>query len=1016
MPKSKNFNSASRVDAEQIEKQPTKQVDAPASRFQDSQQVSNTDEALKMNTPESGFIKKNVKPTGSVLKQEVASEILSAKSAGAPVSSPSAYGLKSLAFSGDTGTLLGDASGTPIMDQSTQGKRRVDKRLSDINKDINYLASEQVAVEYQNVPPLAASEDTVGYNGNPKNISARSQKKTGLTSAELLFDRSVDFISKDEFVFTSGQVVKQKGVVYDDYPTTTYVNGDFVDVNGVELNGWHKEGFEATRGNYAPEYIEVGVKRSNDGVGFISKFKVHEADFSCNNEGVDTVNRASTNHKIDMNRAELARQTIDADAGSPTADHFNPLGRSVDQPTRTLMYLQDIENSTGATLFTAYKFANKAKMHFLKRAVKDGQDLVAPAIDALYGHLCGYNSRIQLMDSFKSTPSFHSPLFNVDGMKAGSAALLIAMTDSTSKYTTKADVITQPRGLKLHLQTADNNLNPFRAKKEFISALNSIDVYSTIDRGYDPMSAVCITDNVRLVYPYSLAKALEFTRTTPGARTYQSKLFTYYYSAGSGSNTYFVKCADPVLNGVAYFLDLYADKLADIFDAKAGGNEIIFRIPTVHSTTHFSLWDYMLCAAAPYIIYERTNTMKDILDYEQFYKYPLLGNVEIMHADPLNCVNYTMNRVSSIIDPGTMKPSSAIRWMWPEKFSNLGTHLMLPHYFSEDSYNYTSIGDTAALVDNGSRAISTPVIRSGVKLGFLDDYFNQTAKDNMLCMDIMVRTPFFNASTPFKGVIYKYSQNAEGIPTILKSALGAYTYADYHKTPRQLGWIMPAFADECCVATVNDSFNGVIKSTGTDFLATSYRVLMYKGIYSAGEVITQILHNGAVNVNRAQAFTQYWTMRRAIQGEKYIGTGFDLPLSIGDGFKDGAAVTNITKFQPYTKAEYVLDANEIEGKYDATNVYGGTPLLSLHRVLWPLVQKLPFILNPFDDAVEQTVVVDPFGYAYIFNLAGFMSADYNEEDYNRQNEVQQQGYGYVSDPMVAQSPMFKDADKTSFNF
>lgn len=1008
MPKSYNKNSASRVDAEMNEKQPTMNVDAPSSRFQDRQQVSNTEDATKMETPDSGFVKKKLEVGGSALRQEVASEIINAKSAGAPVMSPSTYGLKSLPFSGDTGTLLGDASGTPIMDKSAQGKTRVDKRLSDVNKDINYLASEQVAVAYQNVPPLAASEDTVGYNGTPKNIAVRSQKKSGLTSAEILFDRSLDFIEKDEFVFATGQVVKQEGVSYDDYPTKSFEYGKFETADGIELEDWHETTFSATRGNYAPNAIKVKVKRNSPtDVPYISSFEVIEDDFSCNNEDVATVNRASTNHKIDMNRAELARQTIDSDAGSPTSEHYNPLGRSVAQPTRTLAYLQDLENSTGATLFTAYKFANKAKMHYLKRTAKDGQDLVLPAIDALYGHLVGVNSRNELDRTFTADEGV---FFNKAGMAAGSAALMIALFDSLRKYNTKADIVTQPRGLKMHLQTADNNLNPFRAKKEFISALNSIDVYSTIDRGYDAMSSVCITDNVRLVYPFSWRNMLKFTRTAPGARTYQSKVFTYYYAAGSGSNSYYIKCADPVLNGVAYFLDMHAVKLFEALKPKnSNENEFELTIPTVHSTTHFSLWDLILCASAPYIIYERTNTMKDILDYEMFYKYPLQGNVEIMHADPLNCVNYTMARETGIITPGVMKPSSAIRWMWPEKFSNLGTHYLLPFYFSEDSYTKTEIGSIPALLDNGSRSISTPVIRSGVRLSYTDDYWNMSAKDNMLCMDIMVRAPFFKSGETFKGVIYKYSQQAEGIPTMLKSGVNEFTYADYHRTPRQLGWFMPAMSNECCIATAKTFGSAVLNSTGTDMCSSSFRAIMYKGIFNDNETINSILDKGSVNVNRAQAFTQYWIMRRAITGTGNTGVGFDLPLSLGDGFSNGSLVTDYTKFNPYIKSKYSLDENTVEGQFTDSNRYTGTPVVSLHRILWPLIQKMPFVISPFDDATDTGTVVDPFGYAYIFNLAGFMAADYNEEDYNRQNEVQHQGYGFTVDPMVAKSPVFKDA-------
>lgn len=1010
----KQKQGKTRANAEATENLPTSHVDAPAERFQNEQQAAPMSETTT-SVDITPFKRKVIKSKGPTLKTEVASEIITGKSAGGPgsVSSPSAFGLKEISFSGDTGSLLGNASGTPSMGQDYQGKTRIDKRLSDANKDINYNASEQVLVEYDNVPPLAASESTVGYNGNPKNVAARSQKKSGFSSAEMLYDRSLDLVEKDAFLFSSGQVVKQENVAYDDYPTITY-NDDM-----------EQEAFTAERGNYSPREIKVTLKKVN-GRGMVTGFAVLEDDLSTNAEEDQVVNQSATNHLIDMNRAELARQTIDAEAGSPTSQHFNPLGRSVSQPTATVAYLQDIENVMGAEVFAAYKFANKARGHYLNRTAKDGQDLIGPALDALYGHLAGATD----VDELKEAINFDGSFFSTSGMKKGSAAVMIPLFDSIGKYKTKADIVNQPRGLKMHLQTADNNIDPFRCKKEFVAALNSVDSYSTIDHEYDGMQPVFITDNVRLIHPYSWAEALAFTRDKDGVKTYTSKAFRYYYSAGSGLNSYLVTVGEPILNGVAYFLDLHAAELykaiatKDEFD---DGDAVELSIPVVHSTTHFSLWDLLVCASTPYIIYERTNALKDILDFEMFYSYPLQGNVRIADANPLNAVNYGTLSPYAEIPIKTMAPSSAIRWRYPESLIKMDGYTMLPYYFNERAIDWVSTtpGD-ASFKQNLSCEYTTPVVRSGMKLAGLDEFFGMEVKDQLLITDRFVRIPGFNVDDAIKGSVYKYGQDSDGIPCIYNDALTGKTVLDYYATPRLLGWYFDAPARVCQVYFRNGAKAALgnlaaMNTLGLNLMMPSYRAVEYKGIYASGEkIVNTSLDVGSVNVNRAQAFTQVWGMKWA--GSSVKSKYFDLTLAINDtiSFNDELSdnprfitLTEKSQFSPFTYGPYSV-STENGVRVAANSAYrvdiDDRPIVySPHVMLWTLLQKLPFIINPFENSNVESPSADPFGVAYIFGLAGFMSANYDEEIFNRINKAQNDGYGYTADPMTSASPIFKDA-------
>lgn len=998
-------------------------VDAPKSRFQDTQQVNDAASANKAETPEVSFIKKPAGVKGSQLKQEIASAVVSSSSSGgrsgsnSEIGSPAKYGLKSLTYSGDTGTILGNASDTPVMGQSNQGKTRVDKRLSDPNKDINYIASEQIVVEYENVKPLAGNDSTVGYNGNPKNTSARSQKTSGGSSAELLFDRSLDFIEDDAFIFAHGQVVKQKDVQYDDYPTKTSYSAGSLQKAPVDIT--------LTRGNFAPRNIKIGVSVDSNDRAYISSFEVEEDDLSANNESYKTVNDASANEKIFINKSELARQRIDSKCGSPSQDHFNPLGRSVEEPTATVGYLRDVEATTGATLFAAYKFANKARAYYLMRTMKDGQDLEGPAIDAMYGHLMTSLSRDDMMASYKakwSTEQNKSPLISKAGMAAGSAAILLPLFDSPSKYKTKADIITQPRGFKLHYQTADNNINPFRVERNFVAALNSVDVFSTIDRGYDPMSSICCTDGVRLVYPYSWNKALKFTRSAAGQpRVYNDELFAYVYSAGNGLNQYAVKVADPVLNGLAYFAEMHANELADALGAQKGRGEVIWNIPTVHYGCHFGLWDLLLCAISPYVVYERTNSLKDILDYEVNFEYPF-DLVTIGDANPMNAVNYVNIDSLSPLTSKTMLPSSAIRWCFPEIMRPVGDQaFMLPYYFSENDYAPQGTDAThLSLKATGAKSFTTPVIRAGVRLAYLDDFFNMETKDAQLCLDRLVRVPLAKAANPgpdlglLEGVVYKYSQDAEGIPVVTNASAITVRLQDYLATPRQLGWFMPAPAGTCRrdakfqnEATKNDIFAPPCVAAGTfnigksgTMVAPATRAKMYKGLNTVAPA--KQLGDGSVVINRSQSFTQKWYLNTASGNKSDL---FDLPLSIASMVTgSNGAVTGVRASEQFTP--FIFASYEDKG---ALNVYDKIKLFSIHHTIWPLIQKLPFVINPFDVGVENGGYVDPFSFAYCFGLAGFMAADYAEEVYNRTNQIMNQGFGFTVDPFVKDSPVFKDA-------
>lgn len=982
-------------------------VKVPDNRFQATQETTLTEGANATVTPDNSYSISENAVSGSALKQEVAATVVKrGKGAGGGVDSlvnPVTFGLREGQYTGDSGVYLGTASGTPALNNDRQGGSRVDKKLSDANRDINLNASEQYATFFMEEPALREQKGTVGRNGNPSNVAVRSQKKTGFTPAEPLFDRSLDEIRQDAFIFTTGQVNKAQGTNYEDYPTISY---DIVVDNGIRR--FDKVDFEQERGNYSPRFIKVTLKKDSEGTpAYVSKFQVITDDFT-HHDGINyhDIEDAASHARMDINAAEIARQNVDGKHGSPDSDRYSPLGRSVDQPSRTMMYLRDIEMNTGAVMAACLRFANKSRAYYLSRTGKDGQELVTPALDALYGHLFPAASAQDLQGFLGNRPD-NQPFMSYIGCRRGSAYTLIRCFDSGSKYKTKADIVNQPRGLKLCLQTGMNNHAPLRAKSDFIKALNAIDVFSTIDRGYDPSSVVFSTDGVRYVMPYDWASSLEYSRTAWNApKVYQSKVFTYAYMAGDGNQRYYVKVGEPILNGIAWFIEQHKSAIYDAIGNK--DSEFDWYIPVVSYGNHFSLFDLMVSASAAYIEYERTNSLKDIIDLDTWGDYPFPDLKTISKSDILNPTNYGTISDVERLSVKEMSPAVAIRWMYPELFYDVGHGYMAPWYFNQADFCFNNTGNDPSFTANGKHSFTTPTVRSGVRSAYLDDFFGMDPRDVLFSLDRLVHIPGYPYGSTIPGGFYKYSQNSDGIPVIHTSGLEAITCHRVYKAPRQLGWIMPAFAGSCRVIGTYDglvnyensfSVDGDIRNKNTSFMAR-----MYKAIPGTDPTYNGILGGVSQNVDRGQSFSQTW-YDYYTTGDFTVHPEFDIMLSAAQGFNaNGASILNRTMFKPFVHADYTGTDNT-GAPHNQFN--GGNSLISTMRLYWARIQKLPFVINPFDDADSTTSFVDPFDFAYLFGLAGFYAANYDEELQNRESQIMAEQFAFVSDPYIEHSPLFK---------
>lgn len=466
-------NSNSRIEAENKEDLEVKSNELPDNRVQTSQQVQPTSEALNTKTPNSGFEIKPQKSKGSRLKQEAIADVLSG-------SGDSGMGIAASGkhVSGTGAGILTANNSTPIADK-VRDRTRPGKKLDRIATKLNYTPSEQALVAMDESKPLADAADTdQGYNGTYRNEYAKTQKRSGAVPGDLLFQRSVDLITKDQLYFAEGQIVLPSVADATNYtPSKTYAG-----------NGLYKP-YQVHIGDFIHRALHAKV--DEDGKVRYLAFDVD--DITCVVGDSDLANKSSAARLTLSNRAELDRIAMDAKAGDEKADIWTPLARAVNEPTKTAYLLSMIEAQTGLYPYVAYSKAMTNFAFQLNRAPKDGQDIVTPAVEEVMGSIQYANTSTNFTDRNPSLRDCFGDYTN------GNPLLMVAAYDSEAKFNNKADLLLQPRGWRMHLQTADNNINALRIPQQFVNVFADQEVFSTIGRDYDPLLPICMTDKAGII-------------------------------------------------------------------------------------------------------------------------------------------------------------------------------------------------------------------------------------------------------------------------------------------------------------------------------------------------------------------------------------------------------------------------------------------------------------------------------------------------------------------------------------
>jgi hypothetical protein len=485
-----------------------------------------------------------------------------------------------------------------------------------------------------------------------------------------------------------------------------------------------------------------------------------------------------------------------------------------------------------------------------------------------------------------------------------------------------------------------------------------------------------------------------------------------YYIYADLRNHYNVKVAHPLLEGFDKYLEEgIGAKYYSLIQVKASEKVKlpVININTVHSTMYFSLWSIMLCAATPWIIKERINSFRDILYYEKNVEYPFSSTlIGIKDVTTKSYMNFGFINYDTELEVKRMTPAAAIPWMLPELYQQVGyasseSQVLMPWYTNQ--VEIRNLGGSYTFDDDAS-AMSFPSIRSGVRFGALDNLYGMTEKDVRLSLD---KIASFKNLSPTLGSshTYKYSSVGDG-QLILSVDPDNMTAADILKLPRELGFFVTA-----PYGTLTPNYNHA-RNFGQSVLGTSsFRAYYWFGAnpVTTGDSGTQsILASISINVNRAQNFTQTWYCVLASGTIPAVDHGFF--LSASQAFSaSGALQTGRTAFYPFATL-----ADNVNGAY-STNM---NKVRSFQKIYWTRIQKLPFIISPFDGiAIDNTatpnsvVLNDPYDFLYFFGLGGFRASDFRESVYNREKQIVNQGILFVADPWVIESPIFKEGSVTS---
>lgn len=920
---------------------------------------------------------------------------------------------------GDGSSLVGDTTSNQIVEEAHQPRGRFNKKIDLPVKDVNSIVAEQVEVTEQTAPDLVNSrEETEGRADRVLNDNARLQKASGTQAAERSFVRSLDEILRDELIFTHGQSITMHDRGFLEAPKKySYANakGKILEANrDVFPNSTVKRPKGMVRGNYVPRELRVTLKEI-DGRIVISDmdYEVDDHSIVLPHNQHEILDNSATHARIHGNYSELKRQNMEDVASDETQVGFTPLARAINEPTANLGLLKDIDLDIGNTVFIAHRKISEALSYQINRTSKDGDHLMSPIREAVLGAI-SKETRSTVFENHNLN------VFDTTFMQQGASSLMIAINDSVRKYVSKGVFLNlKAKSFAQYLQVAEVNAPNFRANSLFVDTVNKQQVFSTIDKDYDPLAPVFITDNLLTAHPYDFNDFINVkgrkTNLEPNERQWG---MGYNYHTGTFTNR-LTRVEHPLVSGIYDWFVEHGGRLFESLKSKKDDKEVKLVVPIGYSTTKLNLWSLIVLAATEQISRQRLVTMREIFMYQSGHGYPFEDiSVELKTIFNSSPLNYTSSGIDSPLKVSRMDQTRAITWTMPELFhpyDEMGDDIfrfISPFYFNEESFDFNEDGTWS--FNPRKNFYSFPIVRSGVTTEALDKFTKMEPKQVRLAYDMLTRLPILKGEAN-TGRVYKYDMTTQGVFAFDDTTNDGLTLGDIMIQPRQLGLslVLPfgyaTFSNELgskpTRKTLTDKFDGGMSDRVKIFFTTGAPVLGNDRPTINGAV------NGLENINDETSanFKQSWIVNNSGDAsETTVVNGIQLSLSspfttqgvTGEGdirLIPGTAVLNpfVNGLSPNVTDDYKVIGAESD-------------LVNFSSPINTRINLLPYIVSPWDSKPkpsrtgENGMEADPYMFAHMFNFVGFYAIDFYQESQIRLSKIKNSGPFFISDRWIEQ--------------
>lgn len=942
-----------------------------------------------------------------------------------------------ISYSGGADAVGGDGSSMLKSDKPTKSGDRPGRQIDTPLQHIDDATAEVYQVPIDTIPMLKDGNSNVGYNGNYRNAHKVSQKGAGGSPADADFFRTLDEMQYDNVYFGEGQL--NRSVMSDGFDTTSLTVDTWNPTGGSSGEGAH-DTKSVSLGNYLSGNLQVTF----NGNGAVTSMSINQTDIKPDAMSEYAYRVAGDVALREANISELDRLEMINKAGDETAENWSPLGKVIPHSRDTNRFMKELDLSIGDTCLLSQAKLAHALSYQNNKAAKDGLRKVGPMFEMCYGDIDGNSVRHTFAgedENLSSEALFSAASATTDPIQNGSAALFIALMDSTPKYNTKGKMLSLPLSFKSALSTARSNSGSLRAHKQFLDELNRQEAFGKIDEDGSGITPYFISDGAKVCTTVRLDEGINNTGT---ATVVDNSIITHFEDQ---RNKYNIPCYNYFAKGLLQWFNRYGAKIKS--KLKANDGSYTLTVPITSTTCAISLWDLIVCAAMKDIAAERKYAMDLVLQYESLNGvYPYTGSILLKDADVENRSNIGFVDIAKPLQPRNIPLTTGLRLLLPETLDLLGTvkatntklKVRLPWYFNQNQFDVgsgSSSGTKWIESDNGLSNNTYFDFRGGVTFGNADRIKAMDPEQIRLCMDRMITIPcqsgIYATGAGFKAEVYKFSQHEDGIPIVNYTA-SALTILSVLKTPRELGLSFVAPAG-ICTPTYSVSYSGstkvckykaltdqFIKDSGSSFRCRIWHAASTMANTLFGESQTSLVRLEAVNYKaKYDVIEATADFANASPNSNGIIKDFGISLSASNANGNSTYTNYLIPIMQVAGSGLTYDSSS--GTYNSSEsaiVPGTTTLyasaytgwVSSMKYLFNRLQYLPFILNPFDsnnykitgsESNETWYVsneTDAYDFMHLFNLCGFRAGEYSGTEYERNKARIELGLNYVNDPYI----------------